>query len=346
MYNGTRFVWGGEYYADTVSSSRFVQIGESDVKTLAKSRFPDDSSMDSAAFFLSAEWPAAGALQVNTGLRYSWFDIRLPADDNHAAVRLTPSDFSGDIHAVYAINPQFKLVANIGRGFRPPNIFDLATLGPRPGNRFNIANTDLDPETVWSYDFGFKTESGDLELEVFAFYMDYSNKITSVYTGEVTEDGRDIIRSENRNKVEIYGIEAGMYWAATGNLNVYAVANYSRGEEHDPDSAAFPADRIPPLNGKLGLEYFINGDWRVEPYWLFAGAQDRLSPRDVRDPRIDPAGTDGWGTLNLLLDWQVNPSLKLGLRLENLTDNAYREHASGIDAPGRNIGLWVSYSFP
>jgi len=38
--------------------------------------------------------------------------------------------------------------------------------------------------------------------------------------------------------------------------------------------------------------------------------------------------------------------LQLGLRLENLADKAYREHASGIDAPGRNIGLWVNYSFP
>ena len=28
-----------------------------------------------------------------------------------------------------------NLVANIGRGFRPPNVFDLGTLGPRPGNR-------------------------------------------------------------------------------------------------------------------------------------------------------------------------------------------------------------------
>ena len=66
----------------------------------------------------------------------------------------------------------------------------------------------------------------------------------------------------------------------------------------------------------------------------------------MRDSRIDPNGTDGWNTLNLLLDWQVSQALKLGLRLENITDAAYREHASGIDAPGRNIGFWVNYSFP
>ena len=61
--------------------------------------------------------------------------------------------------------------------------------------------------------------------------------------------------------------------------------------------------------------------------------------------RINPMGTAGWGTLNLLLDWQATTSLQLGLRLENLMDKAYREHASGIDAPGRNLGIWLNYSF-
>lgn len=346
LSDATQLVWGGEYYTDAVDSSRFSQPASDTLKTPVQSRFPDNSSMDSAAVYLFAEWPEMGRLQIDSGLRYSWFDIRLPADENHAMLKLSPADLTGDIHAIFELSPDFKLVANIGRGFRPPNIFDLATLGPRPGNRFNIANTELDPESVWSYDFGFKTETGDLEFEVFAFYLDYADKITSVYTGELTADGRDIIRSENRNNVEIYGLEAGMYWAATGNLNVYATANYTRGEERGLEGPAFPADRIPPVNGKLGLEYFINGDWRIEPYWLFASNQARLSPRDVRDSRIDPKGTDGWNTLNLLLDWQLNPSVKLGLRLENITDTRYREHASGIDAPGRNIGFWVNYSWP
>ena len=345
LASGLPLVWGAEYYTDAVDSSRFIHTEDLDATTEVRSRFPDGSSMDSAAIYLSGEWFATENFNLNVGLRYSWFDIRLPADENHENVKLTPSHLTGDIHAVYELNPGFKLVANFGRGFRPPNIFDLATLGPRPGNRFNIANTDLDPETVWSYDLGFKNESDRLEMEVFAFYLDYSDKITSAFTGEVTEDGRDIVRSENLNSVEIYGVEAGVYWAAMEDLHIFAVINYTRGEEQGDIGPALPADRIPPLNGKLGLEYFFKDDWRIEPYLLFASSQDRLSPRDVRDPRINPMGTAGWGTLNVSLDWQATSSLQLGLRLENLADKAYREHASGIDAPGRNVGLWVNYSF-
>ena len=344
--SGLTMVWGAEYYTDAVDSQRFTHLEGSGEDIAVRSRFPDNSSMDSAAIYLSGEWLTTDNFDLTAGLRYSWFDISLPTTANNAAVKLTPSDLTGDIHAVYELNPEFKLVANFGRGFRPPNIFDLATLGPRPGNRYNIANTELDPESVWSYDLGFKMETDNLEMEVFGFYLDYSDKITSVFTGEVTADGRDVIRSENRNSVKIYGIEAGVYWAVMDDLRVFAVLNYTHGEEHDAPDVTIPADRIPPLNGKLGLEYFLNGTWRIEPYLLFASKQDRLSPRDVRDPRINPDGTAGWGTLNLLLDWQMTPQVQLGLRLENLADKAYREHASGIDAPGRNVGLWVNYSFP
>ncbi|NOR18835.1 MAG: TonB-dependent receptor [Xanthomonadales bacterium] len=345
LVSGMQLVWGAEYYTDAVASHRFALHENTGEETEVRSRFPDGSSMDSTAIYFSGEWVSSDKFNLNAGLRYSWFDIKLPAGVNDDSVVLEPSDLTADIHAVYALNPQLKLVANIGKGFRPPNIFDLATLGPRPGNRFNVANTDLDAETVWSYDFGFKAETGNLELEVFAFYLDYSDKITSVFTGETTADGRDVVRSENRNKVEIYGLEAGFYWLVLDDLRTFAVLNYTHGEEQGQIGPSFPADRIPPLNGKLGLEYFFRGDWRIEPYILFASSQDRLSPRDIRDPRINPAGTDSWTTLNVLLDWQATATLSVGLRLENLLDKAYREHASGIDAAGRNIGLWVNYNF-
>ncbi len=346
LASGMSMVWGAEYYTDAVDSRRFNQPENSEQASKVRSRFPDGSSMDSTAVYITAEWLSTHNFDVTTGLRYSWFDIALPVDDSHAALTLSPADLTGDIHAVLELKPGLKLVANFGKGFRPPNIFDLATLGTRPGNRFNVANNDLAPETVWSYDFGLKAETDKLELEVFAFYLDYSDKITSVFTGDVTEGGRNIVRSENRNSVEIYGLETGIYWAVLDDLRAYAVINYIRGEEQDDLGTAFPADRIPPLNGKLGLEYFFRGRVHIEPYLLFATHQNRLSPRDLNDPRINPIGTAAWATLNLSLDWQMTPSLKLGLRLENLGDKAYREHASGIDAPGRNIGLWVNYKFP
>jgi outer membrane receptor protein involved in Fe transport len=308
-----------------------------------RGRFPDDSTMDSAAVYASNRWQWE-RFTLNAGMRYSWFDISLPASVEAEAVKLEPSDLTGDVHLNYEVSPGIHLVSNIGRGFRPPNIFDLGTLGSRPGNRFNVPNPDLKPESVWSYDLGIKGSTARWQFEVFGWYSDYQDKISSRFTGEVTPEGRLVVRSDNLNEVTLYGIESGLRYIAADELELYAVVNYTHGKESD-DDVTVPADRIPPLNGRLGLVYQANDELRFEPYLDFASRQDRLSPRDESDPRINPLGTTGWGTINLLASWQARQNLELGLRLQNLGDKGYREHGSGIDAPGRNLGIWLNVTF-
>ena len=181
-------------------------------------------------------------------------------------------------------------------------------------------------------------------MEVFAWYADYRDKISSRFTGEVTNEGRLVVQSDNLNEATLYGLESGLRFVANDRLEYYAVINYTRGEESD-SGLTVPADRIPPLNGRLGLVWQPRENLRLEPYLDFADSQERLSPRDEGDPRIDPNGTPAYGTLNLLLTWQATDRLTTGLRLENLGDKRYREHGSGIDAPGRNLGVWFDVAF-
>jgi len=300
--------------------------------------------MDSTALYAANEWHWS-ALTVRAGLRYSWFKIFLPATAELAAVRLRPDDLTGDIHFNYEFKPGLHLVTNMGRGFRPPNIFDLGTLGPRPGNRFNVPNAELKPESIWSYDLGIKSVGSHWEAELFLFYSDYRDKISSRFTGDLTADGRFIVHSDNLNQVQLWGVESGFRYQLKDHVELYAVLNYTRGEENDAAGMTVPADRIPPLNGRLGFTFNPGHGLRLETYLDFAGEQDRLSPRDAGDPRINPAGTPGWATLNLLLSWQASQQLELGLRLENLADKNYREHGSGINANGRNMGAWFNFQF-
>ena len=337
-------VWGFEYYADEVSSSRFRSPFVGAPAGEVSARFPSGSTMNSAAAYASNHW-SWERFSIDAGLRYSRFEIFLPADAEVAATRLEPDDLTGDLHFGYELAPGARLVANLGRGFRPPNVFDLGTLGSRPGNRFNVPNPDLQPETVWSYDLGFKLSSSRWQAEVFAWYADYRDKISSRLTGELTPEGRLVVRSDNLNEASLYGLESGLRYLASNDFEWYGVVNYTRGDETDPDGSTAPADRIPPLNGRLGLVWRANERLRLEPYLDFASGQDRLSPRDLEDPRIDPRGTPGWGTLNLLFSWQLTEQAHAGLKLQNLGDKHYREHGSGIDAAGRNLGMWFNLLF-
>jgi outer membrane receptor protein involved in Fe transport len=70
-----------------------------------------------------------------------------------------------------------------------------------------------------------------------------------------------------------------------------------------------------------------------------------LSPRDVQDVRINPAGTPGWVTANIAATWWAGERWLATASVENILDKQYRLHGSGIDASGRNLLLSLRYSW-
>ncbi len=164
-------------------------------------------------------------------------------------------------------------------------------------------------------------------------------------TGNTTPDGRDITQSVNASTSDVYGFEAtarvefGMDWF----LN--ASATYTRGEQRIAGNASEPADRIPPLNGFLSIEYAPMSPFGFEAWASMAESQDRLSARDVRDSRIDPSGTPGWASLGVRGTWRPSDAWLLTLTASNILDASYRVHGSGIDATGRNATLSVRWTW-
>jgi outer membrane receptor protein involved in Fe transport len=204
-----------------------------------------------------------------------------------------------------------------------------------------VPNTGLEPETVVTYDGGIKYDSDLVSAEAFGFYSDYDDKIEEVPTGDTTEDGRVVVQSANLNSVKLYGAEVGAHVRPTSEIELFGSLNYTIADETFQDGTEGPADRIPPLNGRVGVSFRPIPPVWVELFLLWAGRQDRLSVRDAIDPRIDPRGTDGWVTANVRATWQVHEHLLARVALENIADEAYREHGSGIDAAGINaiVGL-------
>ena len=268
----------------------------------------------------------------------------MPVSGSVPGVSLKPDDLTGNVGMAFELTDDVRLVANLGRGFRAPNIFDLGVFGPRPGNRFSAPNPNLKPEYITSIDAGIKLGGGRFSGEFIAFRSRYRDKITSVLTGNRVGTALEV---QNRNvaRLDLWGIEAGArYRMPSPDVELYATATYTRGDE-DATIGSMPADRIPPLFGKLGARWQISSAFNLEAYGLFATAQDRLSSRDGIDPRINPNGTAGWGALNARIAWRASKHLDLALRVENLGDKRYREHGSGLDEPGRNVILTADYRF-
>ena len=342
---GADWVYGFELYHDRVHSQRLGIDLESGLSQPLLARYPDGSTQSSMAIYASSGWDIGLATQLTAGARYSGSKAKIARADRFQGTAVAANALTLNLGLSHALSKQLKLVSNFGQGFRAPNIFDLATLGERPGNRFNIANGDLGPERVDSLDVGLKWQSYKLRAEAFVFYSDYADKITSVATGALTDDGRQVVQSRNVNQVTLYGLELAAVYQLSPLLQLKANLNWTRGRERDAGGGEQDADRIPPLNGRIGLNWDLNESVALSFWSDFASRQDRLSDRDRADPRINPLGSAAWVSANLRLDWTLSAAWRLGLTVENLLDRSYREHGSGIDAAGINGIASLSLSF-
>jgi TonB-dependent heme/hemoglobin receptor len=323
-----RLAWGAEYYSDEVRASRAASTNGGP-RVARAPRFPDGSSLRQFSAFAADDWSISRRFELSYGVRYSAVKSLLPTQSG-----LGNRDLSGNVSLTYAPRASLRIVASVGRGFRAPNVFDLGTFGDRPGNRFNIPNPELKPETVLTADLGLKHSSDRLQAELNVFHSDYDDKITSLETGAVTSNGRRVTQSRNVASVKLWGIESGARYRLTDSTELYATATFTRGKEKVAGSTNH-AERVPPLFGKAGVRW-SKDRLSLEGYSFYAASQRRLNPRDRVDPRIDPDGTPSWVTLNFKATWQATDRLGVGLRLENLGDRRYREHASGLDEPGFN----------
>lgn len=334
------WVAGVEFYDDTVRSQRIEESTVSGQVTDIQSRFPDGSTVRQAALFANADRQVAGRSRLSGGLRVSSVDVGLAATAATSAANVTTTDASGDIGLIFDLADTWQMVANAGFGFRAPNVFDLGTLGERPGNRFNIPNPDLESEKIRQADIGIRHSGEVFRFDGAVYMLRYKNRITSVSTGAITPDGRDVVQSRNATKSDIRGAEIGADLQFTEALYARMVLNYTWGEQFLTDAVAEPADRIPPLSGRMTLHY-TSGPLSFDGWAIFASRQDRLSARDVRDSRIDPDGTGGWGIFGIRAGWARYDGWDFALTLDNILDKRYRMHGSGLDAVGRNIRLSV-----
>ena len=342
--NGS-WIAGVELYYDDVASRRTEEDIVTGARQEVASRFPDGSTMDQAAIYGNYLRDIGDRHTLSGGLRYSVISTELPQVGLVPAASVDQDDISADLGWVFDATDTLQVTANLGYGFRAPNVFDLGTLGERPGNRFNVPNPNLESERITQFDVGIRHSSARFDIDAAAFVLHYTDRITSVSTGLTTPDGRDITQSQNVNNADIVGLEIGGLWRITDVLDADLVLNYVRGEQSDPSGTDVAGDRIPPLNGRLGFRYQLNESLEIEPFAVFAAEQDRLSPRDVRDPRIDPNGTAGWMTFNVRAVYDFNDDWRMTASLENLLDKRYRVHGSGIDAPGRNLYLSLQYGW-
>jgi len=182
----------------------------------------------------------------------------------------------------------------------------------------------------------------------------------------------DVLVFDNVDEAQFQGIELAGLIPIDAALSLYGNASLLRGEvllingvRPDPEKPwEARTRREPPLNGVVGIQWEpVTTQYWVSLFVRAAAEQRRLNRSDIRDPRIqgntrDPAavefdsdgnavdaGTPGWWTLNIRGGVNLFDYTRLTLNLDNLLDRRYRQHGSGINAPGFNVSLSLDNRF-
>jgi outer membrane receptor for ferrienterochelin and colicin len=258
-------------------------------------------------------------------------------------VNLNPSAVVGNISAMYHLGNNWKLATSISTAFRAPNINDLGSFGKFDFG-IEVPTTSLEPEKSFNKEISLKKINQRFLFSVSVFHNRLTNLIDrapSEYNGDSIYNGDRVYTKENIGEAVIYGGEFEFVVKPAKNLDIFSHLTYTYGQNI---SAKEPLRRIPPLFGKTGFRHRPAERLYYEFEMLYAGSQKRLAAGDKSDHRINPNGTPGWAIVHFRAgyNWRW---LSFQSGIENLLDQSYRMHGSGIDGYGRTGWIRIACSF-
>ena len=169
---------------------------------------------------------------------------------------------SGSFGLSYKINDNFSVKANLGRGYRAPNISEISANGVHPGtNIYQIGNDDFKPEFNWQEDLGVEFNSTHITINADVFNNNIQNYIYNQKLQNAQGEDSVIVPGNQTFKfvaarAQLYGGELSVDvhphpwdWLHFENSLsvVYGVNKGVRGEGKISDSAKF-LPYIPPLH--------------------------------------------------------------------------------------------------
>jgi len=344
-----KLTYGVDWYHDDVDAetTRFDFGVDPPTATPQVPQFPDDAWYERFGVFLEWDVELTRRLFAVTGVRYSNIETGAtvalfdPQDPTQPPVDtpINPNfqDWTASVGLTYELNPGLHLVGSVAEGFRAPTLDELTSVSTNVNEGIDIPNPSLKPEQSINYELGLKFDYERFRVQTFYFWTNLDGLLARQRVATIPDpldptDTIDVLQRRNVAQAELNGYELGAEVLVTPRWSVYGNLTYLLGQNLTDNE---PLSRIPPTQGLIGLR------WRDQKHrsffdlyaWLVAD-QDRLSARDVRDSRIPPGGTPGYGTLNLRFGKTLGRHHRFTLGIENLTNEAYRVHGSGVDGPG------------
>ncbi|MBB3696591.1 TonB-dependent receptor [Flammeovirga yaeyamensis] len=313
------------------------------------------SEMHTYAAYFTTKKRWTEHLTMTAGLRYS--QTLLNADYSDAvsqSLQLPYQDVSqnvgsltGSLGLAYHSNNGWQLNTQISKGFKAPNIDDVAKVYNPAKDDLVVPNSNLKPTDVYSVDITIQKSYRNLQFGMTTFYSRLHN---AMVRQEGTFNGKDsliidgeqyaVLMLQNTGTADIAGISSFVKYQFMQYFELGGNVTYTYGKDLQNNTSL---RHVPPVFGQTKLA-FKKKRWVANAVFDFSGgiAFEDLAPSEQGKPYLySKNGSLSWWTLGVNSSYRINNYLQVIGGVDNLFDLNYRTYSSGINAPGRNFKLTV-----
>jgi hemoglobin/transferrin/lactoferrin receptor protein len=353
------WTYGFEYYHDEVQSFRRDYNNDGTLRSIAiQGPVGDDASYDLLGLYVQNVIPLGEQLELTLGGRYTFAkaranQVRHPVTGRAFRIEDEWDSLVGAGRISWFPDPDqhWNLFAGVSQSFRAPNLSDLSRLDSARTDEKETAAPGLDPEKFITYEAGVKAEYDAFAVQATYHYTDVRDMIVRTPTGN-TVDGANEVTKKNAGDGYVQGVDLAGQVRLHEEWTAYAKASWLYGEvdtypTSEPVKKRETLSRLMPPKGEIGLRW----EHTSRKYWAqiggrFACKADHLNTRDSGDTqRIPPGGTPGYFVMDLRGGIELTEQIDVWAAIENLTNEGYRIHGSGVNEPGVNFVLGLQWKF-
>ncbi len=363
----SKLFYGAEYVYNLVGSKAFQTDIFTKLTQSISSRYPNGSTWQSLAAYVSYKFKPSETLTFQSGLRYNQILINAKLAGNNAFFdsffkneQTNNSAITGSAGISWSPNKIMHWKLNASTAFRAPNIDDIGKVFDSEPGSVVVPNANLKPEYAYNGELGVAINCSDiviLDMGVYATFLDnalirrpfeLNGNSQVVFDDELS----DVLAIQNASQAYIYGLEVGLKINVTPHLKLVSQYNIVRGEEEDADGVNVPVRHVVPDFGNTHLIWHKN-KLKLDAFADYSAqlAFNQISPSIVSSNFLFATDANGnpfspsWYTLNLRSQYQINERISVTATAENITNQLYRTYSSGISAPGLNIIAALRYKF-
>ena len=292
---------------------------------------------------------------LNGGVRYD--HRRMHGDELIEDGDLRFTDFSrhfngltGSIGAVCNINEHFNLRLNVARGFRTPNMSELASNGVHEGSiRYELGNQQLKAEYSLQADLGLDFTSRYVSAQLALFANRIDNYIFTHRLPEEIEEGY-LTYAYTQGDARLLGFEAGVDFHPVHSIHFSNTFSFVDAQQMhaSSDTKYLPFTPAPRWTSELKWELFHHSHSTVNHHhnsnsihrsllnnlYIAAGLECYLKQSHIYSADDTETTTPGYALLSLSAGTDINVNGKkiaeFYITADNLLNKAYQSHLNRL----------------